>query len=43
MAKYELQDLLRIRNMRKDRAQEDLLKARKQLQEAEKFLQEKKD
>ena len=43
MAKYELQDLLRIRNMRKDRAQEDLLKARKQLQEAEKSLQEKKD
>lgn len=43
MAKYELQDLLRIRDMRKDRAQEDLFKAKKQLQEAEKFLQEKKD
>ena len=43
MAKYELQDLLRIRDMRKDRAQEDLLKAKKHLQEAEKFLQEKKD
>ena len=43
MAKYELQDLLRIRDMRKDRAQEDLFKAKKQLQEAEKLLQEKKD
>ena len=43
MAKYELQDLLRIRDMRKDRAQQDLFKAKKQLQEAEKFLQEKKD
>lgn len=43
MAKYELQDLLRIRDMRKNRAQDDLLKAKKQLQEAEKQLQEKKD
>ncbi len=43
MAKYELQDLLRIRDMRKDRAQDDLLKAKKQLQEAEQQLQEKKD
>ena len=34
MAKYELQDLLRIRDMRKDRAQEDLFKAKKQLHEA---------
>lgn len=43
MAKYELQDLLRIRDMRKDRAQDDLLKAKKQLQEAKQQLQEKKD
>ncbi len=43
MAKYELQDLLRIRDMRKDRAQKELFKAKKKLQEAEQFLQEKKD
>lgn len=42
MAKYELQDLLRIRDMRKDRAQKELFKAKKLLEEAEKFLQEKK-
>ena len=43
MAKYELQDLLRIRDMRKDRAQKELSKAKKKLQEAEQFLQEQKD
>ncbi|MGX8716368.1 MAG: type III secretion system stalk subunit SctO [bacterium] len=43
MAKYELQDLLRIRDMRKDRAQKELFKAKKKLQEAEQFLQEQKD
>ena len=43
MAKYELQDLLRIRDMRENRAQDDLLKAKKQLQEAEKQLQKEKD
>lgn len=42
MVKYELQDLLRIRDMRKDRAQKELFKAKKKLQEAEEFLQEKK-
>ena len=42
MAKYELQDLLRIRNMRKDRAQDDLFKAKKKLQEAENVLQKAK-
>lgn len=43
MAKYELQDLLRIRDMRKDRAQKELFKAKKKLQEAEQFLQDQKD
>ena len=43
MAKYELQDLLRIRDMRKDRAQKELFKAKKKLQEAEQFLQEQKN
>jgi len=38
--KYELQDLLRVRDLRKDRAQEDLLKAKREKQEAEKFMQE---
>ena len=38
--KYELQDLLRVRDLRKDRAQEDLLKAKRERQEAEKFMQE---
>ena len=41
--KYELQDLLRIRDLRKDRAQEALMKAKQKLTEAEKFLQEQKD
>ena len=41
--KYALQDLLRIRNLRQDRAQEALIKAKKKLEEAEKFLQEKRD
>ena len=41
--KYELQDLLRIRDLRKDRAQEALIKAKQELAEAEKFLQEQKD
>lgn len=38
--KYELQDLLRIRDLRKDRAQETLMKARQALAEAENFLEE---
>ncbi len=38
--KYELQDLLRVRDLRKDRAQEDLLKAKREKQEAERFVQE---
>lgn len=41
--KYELQDLLRIRDLRKDRAQEALMKAKQALEDAEKFLQEQKD
>lgn len=43
MAKYALQDLLRVRDHRKDHAQEVLLKAKKALVEAQKFLQEQKD
>ena len=41
--KYELQDLLRIRDLRKDRAQEALMKAKQALVEAENFLQKQKD
>ncbi len=41
--KYELQDLLRIRNLRKDRAEEALTKAKQALVAAEKFLQDQKD
>ena len=37
--KYELQDLLRVRDHRKERAQEDLLKAKHARQEAELLLQ----
>ena len=40
--KYELQDLLRIRDLRKDRAQETLMKAKQALAEAENFLEEQK-
>lgn len=43
MAKYALEDLLRVRDHRKDHAQEMLLKAKKALVEAEKFLQEQKE
>ena len=36
---YELQDLLRVRDHRKDRAQENLLKAKKALEDAIKHVQ----
>ena len=39
-AKYELQDILRVRDHRKERAQEALFKAKQALIEAEEFLKE---
>ena len=40
--KYELQDLLRVREHRKEHAQEILLKAKMALQEAQRLLEEQK-
>ena len=42
-AKYELQDILRIRDRRKDAAETALLKAKQALREAEQFLKEQQD
>ena len=41
--KYELQDLLRIRDLRKDRAEEALTQAKQELINAKNFLQKQKD
>lgn len=43
MMKYELQDLLRVRNHREDRAQKELLKAKTDLQKAEDSLQKERN
>lgn len=42
-AKYELQDILRIRDRRKDAAETALLKAKQALREAEQFLKKQQD
>ncbi|MDR0392718.1 MAG: type III secretion protein [Puniceicoccales bacterium] len=40
--KYELEDLLRVRNLRKDRASDALIKAQNALAEAKKFCEQQK-
>ena len=42
-AKYELQDILRIRDRRRNAAETALLKAKQALREAERFLKEQQD
>jgi exonuclease VII small subunit len=41
--KYELEDILRVRNFRKDKASDNVVKARRQLREAEQKLAEKQE
>ena len=42
-AKYELQDILHVRDHRKERAQEALFKAKQSLAAAEEFLQSQQE
>lgn len=40
---YALEDLLRVRNLRKDRASDELVKAKRKLKEAEEFCEKQRE